>query len=47
VVYEIACSQDGRELGKVAWTYIPYSKGNIKAVVGFDFKTTSIEGEKH
>ena len=27
VVYEIACSQDGRELGKSAWTYIPYSNG--------------------
>jgi hypothetical protein len=36
VVYEIACSQDGRELGKAAWTYIPYSNGNIKAVVGFE-----------
>jgi hypothetical protein len=36
VVYEIACSQDGRELGKAAWTYIPYSNGDIKAVVGFE-----------
>ena len=31
VVYEIACSQGGRELGKAAWTYIPYSNANIKA----------------
>lgn len=36
VVYEIACSQNGRELGKAAWTYIPYSNGNIKAVAGFE-----------
>ncbi|KAI9735395.1 MAG: hypothetical protein M1818_006401 [Claussenomyces sp. TS43310] len=36
VVYEIACSQDGRDLDKAAWTYIPYSNGNIKAVVGFE-----------
>ncbi|KAG9227946.1 hypothetical protein BJ875DRAFT_343528, partial [Amylocarpus encephaloides] len=28
VVYEISCSQDGRELGK--------ANGNIKAVVGFE-----------
>jgi hypothetical protein len=35
-VYEIACSQDGRELGKAAWIYIPYSNRNIKAVVGFE-----------
>jgi hypothetical protein len=26
-VYEIACSQDGRELRKAAWTYILYSNG--------------------
>jgi hypothetical protein len=38
VVYKIACSQDGRELGKAAWTYIPYSNGNIKAVVGFELE---------
>ena len=36
MVYEIACSQDGKELGKAAWTYIPYSTGNIKVVVGFE-----------
>lgn len=36
VVYEIACSQDPRELVKAAWTYIPYSNANIKAVVGFE-----------
>ncbi|KAH9203181.1 hypothetical protein DL95DRAFT_419252, partial [Leptodontidium sp. 2 PMI_412] len=35
VVYEIACSQDHKELGKAAWTYIPYSNWNIKAVVRF------------
>jgi hypothetical protein len=35
-VYEIAYSQDGRGLSKAAWTYIPYSNGNIKAVVGFE-----------
>ncbi|KAF4629030.1 hypothetical protein G7Y89_g9119 [Cudoniella acicularis] len=36
VMYEIAWSQDGRELGKAAWTYIQYSNANIKAVVGFE-----------
>lgn len=36
VVYEIACSQDGKDLEKAAWTYIPYSNGDIKAVVGFE-----------
>jgi hypothetical protein len=36
VVYEIACSQDGRELGKAAWTYILCLNANIKAVVGFE-----------
>ena len=36
VVYEIACSQDSRELDKAAWTYITYSNANIKAVVGFE-----------
>jgi len=38
VLYEIACSQDSRELGKAAWTYILYSNGNIKAVVGFELR---------
>lgn len=33
---EIACSQDGRELDKAVWTYIPYSNANIKVVVGFE-----------
>ena len=37
-VYEIACPQDGRELGKAAWIYIPCSNGNIKAVVGFELE---------
>lgn len=32
VVYEVACSQDSRGLRKAAWTYIPYSNANIKAV---------------
>lgn len=36
MVYEIACSQDGRGLDKAAWTYIPYSNGDIRAVVGFE-----------
>ncbi|KFZ24289.1 hypothetical protein V502_01229 [Pseudogymnoascus sp. VKM F-4520 (FW-2644)] len=36
VVYEIGCSQDRRKLAKSAWTYIPYSNGDIKAVVGFE-----------
>jgi len=27
-----------RELGKTAWTYIPYSNGNIKAVVEFELR---------
>ncbi|CZT08279.1 uncharacterized protein RCO7_11545 [Rhynchosporium graminicola] len=36
VVYEVACSQDSRDLRKAAWTYIPYSNANIKAVVGFE-----------
>lgn len=36
VVYEITYSQDPRELVKAAWTYIPYSNANIKAVVGFE-----------
>ncbi|KAH8679716.1 hypothetical protein BGZ60DRAFT_235953 [Tricladium varicosporioides] len=36
VVYEVACSQNSRELCKAAWTYIPYSNANIKAVVGFE-----------
>jgi hypothetical protein len=36
VVYEIGCSQDRRKLVKAAWTYIPYSNGDIKAVVGFE-----------
>jgi 2-oxoglutarate dehydrogenase complex dehydrogenase (E1) component-like enzyme len=36
VVYEAACSQDSRDLGKAAWTYILYSNANIKAVVGFE-----------
>jgi hypothetical protein len=35
-VYEIACSQDSKDLEKAAWTYIQYSNGNIKAVVGFE-----------
>lgn len=35
-MYEIACSQDGRELGKAAWTHIPYSNGDIKTAVGFE-----------
>lgn len=35
-MYEIACSQNRRELGKAAWTYIQYSNANIKAVVGFE-----------
>jgi len=34
VVYEIACSQDGRELGKATWTYVQYSNANIN--VGFE-----------
>ena len=36
MVYEITCSQDGRELGKAAWTYIPHLNANIKAIVGFE-----------
>ena len=36
VVYEVACSQGSRDLHKAAWTYIPYSNANIKAVVGFE-----------
>jgi hypothetical protein len=34
--YEVACSQDSRDLRKAAWTYIPYSNANIKALVGFE-----------
>lgn len=34
--YEIGWSQDPTKLAKAAWTYIPYSNGNIRAVVGFD-----------
>lgn len=36
VVCEMAYSQNGRDLDKAAWTYIPYSNGDIKAVVGFE-----------
>ncbi|KAH8751835.1 hypothetical protein BGZ57DRAFT_913231 [Hyaloscypha finlandica] len=36
VVYEVACSQGSRDLLKAAWTYIPHSNANIKAVVGFE-----------
>lgn len=36
MVYEIACSQNSRDLETAAWTYIQYSTGNIKAVVGFE-----------
>lgn len=36
VVYEIGWSQEPTKLAKAAWTYIPYSNGNIRAVVGFD-----------
>jgi hypothetical protein len=36
VIYEIACSQSGKDLDKAAWAYIPYSNGDIKAVIGFE-----------
>merc|ERR1711939_622923 len=36
VVYEVACSQNTRDLRRAAWTYIQYSNANIKAVVGFE-----------
>jgi len=36
VIYEIACIQDSRELYKAAWTYILYTNGNIKVLVGFE-----------
>lgn len=36
VIYKIGWLQDPIKLAKAAWTYIPYSNGNIRAVVGFD-----------
>ncbi|TAQ90752.1 Phosphatidate phosphatase/4-nitrophenylphosphatase [Chlorociboria aeruginascens] len=36
VVYEIAVSQDSKDLDKAAWNYITHSNGNIKAVVGIE-----------
>jgi hypothetical protein len=36
VVCEIAYSQDGKDLDKAAWVYIPHSNGDVKAVVGFE-----------
>ena len=36
MVYEVACSQNTRDLRRAACTYIQYSNANIKAVVGFE-----------
>jgi hypothetical protein len=36
VVLEVSYSQDGKDLDKLAWDYIQYSKGDIKAVIGLD-----------
>ena len=36
VVLEVSYSQDGKDLEKLAWEYILYSNGDIKAVVGID-----------
>ncbi|KAI1419244.1 hypothetical protein F5Y12DRAFT_778999 [Xylaria sp. FL1777] len=36
VVLEVSYSQDGKDLKKLAWDYIQYSNGDIKAVIGID-----------
>ncbi|KAG4024933.1 hypothetical protein MFRU_078g00040 [Monilinia fructicola] len=36
VIFEVACSQNQKSLDKIAWDYIQYSNGDIKAVVGFE-----------
>ncbi|KAK0655467.1 hypothetical protein B0T16DRAFT_397050 [Cercophora newfieldiana] len=36
VVFEVSCSQDGKDLKKLASDYILRSNGDIKAVVGID-----------
>ncbi|KAH7303708.1 hypothetical protein B0I35DRAFT_155880 [Stachybotrys elegans] len=36
VVLEISYSQDGKDLGKLAWQYIQLSNGDIKVVIGID-----------
>merc|ERR1711939_382911 len=36
VVFEVACSQNTRDLRRAAGTYIQYSNANIKAAVGFE-----------
>jgi hypothetical protein len=36
VVVEVSYSQDGKDLGKLAWQYIQLSNGDIKAVIGID-----------
>ncbi|EXK75780.1 hypothetical protein FOQG_19455 [Fusarium oxysporum f. sp. raphani 54005] len=41
VVVEVAYSQDGKQLSKIAKQYIHYSDGNIKAVLCFDLNKGS------
>ncbi|KAI1856350.1 uncharacterized protein JN550_013824 [Neoarthrinium moseri] len=41
VVVEISYSQDGKDLGKLAWQYIQLSNGDIKVVIGIDINDVS------
>jgi len=43
VVLEVSYTQDGKNLENLAWDYIQYSNGDVKAVIGIDIKYGSKE----